>query len=254
MVAARGQTRSSRPLKTRSAEALQVGEIDLTGEHPAAGEQRGRGHDTRPDARLEVAAHAGANRLAAAVVRRSARDRAAAPGRGPRGVGPPAAPGRRTAGRASPRSGPARRPPRPRTRRPRRADGSSGSGSAGTRGGGWRRSSLTLSAAQNGHSKSAYSITSDAPPARGRGLRSGDGSRRASSRSPAGHRGLARETVEDQVRARQLARGRRLVAPLDDPVGTDDHERALGEAAPRGRRRTRGTSRPWARSPRAARS
>src|SRR5437764_1399669 len=43
--------------------------------------------------------------------------------------------------------------------------------------------------------------------------------------------GSGRESVEDQVRPGQVAGRRGLIAPLDDPVGTDDDERPLREAA-----------------------
>src|SRR3954447_19273651 len=44
-------------------------------------------------------------------------------------------------------------------------------------------------------------------------------------------RSVSGERVEDQVGAGKLARRRRLVAPLHDGVGADQHERALREAA-----------------------
>ena len=114
------------------------------------------------------------------------------------------------------------------------------------------RQSRAVSAAQNGHSKSAYSMTS------GRRAEPADvvelvGRREpARSRDPSSRGGLL-EPVEDQVGARQLARRVGLVAPAHDGVGPDDGQRALGKAArvvgvkrPAGRR-------PWARSPRAGR-
>src|SRR5690348_6754967 len=57
------------------------------------------------------------------------------------------------------------------------------------------------------------------------------------SSTPTGGTGAERrsdvgvERVEDQVGAGQVARRRRLVAPLHDAVGADQHERALREAA-----------------------
>ena len=48
---------------------------------------------------------------------------------------------------------------------------------------------------------------------------------------PSRGRSGGRERVEDQVGARQVARRVGLVAPLDDAVGADHHERALREAA-----------------------
>ncbi len=60
------------------------------------------------------------------------------------------------------------------------------------------------------------------------------------------------QAAEDHVRRREIGGRRGLVAPAHDPVGADDHERALGEAALV--QHAEGACRPlpWARSPRAA--
>ena len=88
--------------------------------------------------------------------------------------------------------------------------------------------------AQNGHSKSAYSITQRRRrpgPRSGRPPRAA-GPERSRARSPAERRSAqAAERVEDQVGAGQIARGGRLIAPLHDAVGADDGQRPLREAA-----------------------
>ena len=183
--------------------------------------------------------------------RRSARRRARAARRAPTGAGPPAGPGRRTARRASARTRPARPPPR------RRAP------PAGARVAGADREVAEADAdrrvAQPQLERRAVralevGVDDDqrrAVRARGRGRR-GRAAGSGADRRSLGQRASSPSKMRLAPGRSPGSRG--LVAPAHDAVGPD-RSRARAAGSRRGcRRRRRGTPRPWARSPTAARS
>ena len=226
-----------------------------TGAHLAVHEQRRRRHHPGADAALEVALHPRGHRLASGGRRRSARRRARALARAPTGAGPRAAPGRRTARRASPRSAPwsagrlgrARGRPRARVLRAHR-EVAEAPARAGRREPRVQRARSTGTRSRRRRSPAARR------PRRARGRRArAAGAARCRGRSG---RSAAAASASKIRFAPGSSPGRsRLVAPLHDAVGADrSPARAAGSRPARGRRRTLGTPRPWARSPTAARS
>ena len=131
----------------------------------APGEHRGGRDDARPARPDSKSRSTRAGPPRSAGRRRSARGPVRARALAPTGEDPRAGPDRRTASRASPRTGPGGRPPRRRRPPPTRGDGWSGRGSGGTPGAARAPPAWTRSAAQYGHSKSAYTIRPARRPA-----------------------------------------------------------------------------------------